>query len=156
MFALDGLPDIEDAEKLQYAYDVLRRTPAVTGSEHARGLGSAEVRNASTSEPYISVSRGHEFADLQDTWFFAKAFPTLFPFGGGGPRQVAENMSAATEGEHSGALLREATASSIVLSRNLSLETWARLVLQRHGGRFATHKVFSFLVFNMLVRFRNH
>jgi hypothetical protein len=27
---------------------------------------------------------------------------------------------------------------------------------KRHGGRFATHRVFTFFVFNMLVRFRNH
>jgi hypothetical protein len=47
-------------------------------------------------------------------------------------------------------------ATNAVTSRNLSLETWARVVLLRHGGRFANHKIFSFLVFNKLVRFRNH
>ncbi|PVH90075.1 hypothetical protein DM02DRAFT_548459, partial [Periconia macrospinosa] len=47
-------------------------------------------------------------------------------------------------------------ARNAVSSRNLSLESWARIVLKRHGGRFATHKVFTFLVFNMLVRYRNH
>lgn len=40
-------------------------------------------------------------------------------------------------------------------SRNMSLETWARLALQRHGGRFATHHIFAFLVFNILVRSKN-
>ena len=40
-------------------------------------------------------------------------------------------------------------------SRNMSLETWARLVLQRHGSRFATHHIFAFLVFNIIVRSRN-
>ena len=41
-------------------------------------------------------------------------------------------------------------------SWNMSLETWARLVLQRHGSRFATHHIFAFLVFNIIVRLRNH
>lgn len=31
----------------------------------------------------------------------------------------------------------------------VSLETWAKLVLQRRGGRFTTDPVFTFLVFNM-------
>lgn len=46
-------------------------------------------------------------------------------------------------------------AQNLVASRNMSLEKWAKLVLQRHGGRFATHNIFSFLVFNMGVRSRN-
>ncbi|PVH91911.1 hypothetical protein DM02DRAFT_544847 [Periconia macrospinosa] len=37
----------------------------------------------------------------------------------------------------------------------MSLEKWAELVLQRHGGRFAAHPVFAFLVFNIGVRSRN-
>ena len=51
---------------------------------------------------------------------------------------------------------QEPLARGAVTSRNLSLKAWSRIVLQRHGGRFATHKVFTFLVFNMLVRYRNH
>jgi hypothetical protein len=88
---------------------------------------------------------------------FAKAFPTLFPFGGGGPRQAEEAMSGIADGDPIDVSeVGEATARSAVSSRNLALETWARIVVQRHGGRFATHRVFTFLVFNMLVRFRNH
>lgn len=156
MFALDALPNVEDREKLQYAYDALGRTRVGARSMHDRLMPSATVRDAKTLEPYIAISRGQDFADSQDTWFFAKAFPTLFPFGGGGPRQAEEDMLDNIDRKHGAALLRDATASSLVSSRNLSLETWARVVLQRQGGRFATHKVFSFLVFNMLVRFRNH
>lgn len=40
-------------------------------------------------------------------------------------------------------------------SRRLSLRTWTDIVLRRHGGRFATHHIFAFLVFNMGVRLRN-
>ncbi|KAJ6436777.1 ectomycorrhiza-upregulated zf-MYND domain-containing protein [Purpureocillium lavendulum] len=36
-----------------------------------------------------------------------------------------------------------------------SLAYWTRYVLQRHGGRFATHPVFCFLVFNILLRSSN-
>ncbi|KAM4066722.1 PIF1 protein [Hirsutella rhossiliensis] len=32
---------------------------------------------------------------------------------------------------------------------------WAEIVLRRHGGRFALHHIFAFLVFNMGVRSRN-
>jgi len=140
MFALDARPDIEDIEKLRYACDALGQNA---------GTGSAEVRHGqASSEPYILVSRGEEFADSFDAQFFAKTFPTLFPVGNGGPRRVEDSTMDAVEGE-------EATARSLVSSRNMSLETWARLVLQRHGGRFANHHIFAFLVFNMLVRSRN-
>jgi hypothetical protein len=37
----------------------------------------------------------------------------------------------------------------------MTLESWAKVVLQRHGGHFAEHPVFSFLIFNILVRSRN-
>ncbi|KAF2185439.1 hypothetical protein K469DRAFT_160309 [Zopfia rhizophila CBS 207.26] len=157
MFALDTLPDVEDTEKLQYLHDALGRKFAGTGSEQGTWTASAEVRSAKTSEPYIVVSRGDDFAESKDVWFFAKTFPTLFPFGGGGPRQVEERMWGRTEGVPVDVRLAgEDMARSVVSSRNLSLESWVRVVLQRHGGRFATHRVFAFLVFNMLVRYRNH
>ncbi|XP_044714684.1 PIF1 protein [Hirsutella rhossiliensis] len=62
-----------------------------------------------------------------------KTFPTLLPFGFGD----------------------ETAARDLLSSRNMSLRTWAGIVLRRHGGRFATHAIFSFLVFNMDVRSRN-
>ncbi|KNB16808.1 hypothetical protein FOXG_21800 [Fusarium oxysporum f. sp. lycopersici 4287] len=37
----------------------------------------------------------------------------------------------------------------------MSLRAWADVVLRRHGGRFATHHIFAFLVFNMSVRSKN-
>ncbi|KAF2177813.1 hypothetical protein K469DRAFT_351650 [Zopfia rhizophila CBS 207.26] len=157
MFALDAHPDVEDAEKLQYVYNALGHNSASMGMGEGRSAASAEVRRGTTSEPYILVSRGEDFADSDDVWFYAKAFPTLFPFGGGGPRQVEEMMSEVVEGLTAEVSLGgEAMAGSAVSSRNLGLETWARVVLQRHGGRFATHRVFTFLLFNKLVRFRNH
>jgi len=50
-------------------------------------------------------------------------------------------MDAAAEAEG-------AVVWNLVATWSMSLETWARLVLQRHGGRFATHHVFAFLVFS--------
>ncbi|XP_044720115.1 ATP-dependent DNA helicase PIF1 [Hirsutella rhossiliensis] len=61
-------------------------------------------------------------------------FPTLFPFGVGD---------------------QGAAAGDIVSSRSLNLRIWADIVLRRHGGRFALHHIFAFLVFNMGVRSRN-
>jgi helitron helicase-like protein/uncharacterized protein DUF6570 len=151
MFALDANPDIADAEKLRYVYDALGQDTVSVGKGGSRWKGSTMVQHGESSKSYILVSRGEDFADSSDTRFFAKAFPTLFPVGNGGPRQ-AEEMMAGVSGE----LETAATMASFVSSRNISLETRARLVLHRHGGRFATHRVFAFLVFNMLVRLRNH
>ncbi|KAM4067646.1 AAA domain-containing protein [Hirsutella rhossiliensis] len=84
-------------------------------------------------EPYIQVRRGEDFADSADASFFAKAFPTLFPLGAQAER-VAEGLMS---------------------TRNMKLQAWADVVLRRHGGRFATHPIFAFLVFNMGVRSKN-
>ncbi|KAM4054368.1 PIF1-like helicase [Hirsutella rhossiliensis] len=64
---------------------------------------------------------------------------------GTGPRTGSVNTRAAAE----------AGAQDLLSSRNMSLRTWADTVLRRHGGRFATHHIFAFLVFNMGVRSRN-
>jgi len=93
MFALDARPDISDAEKLQYACDALRQD---RGNSSA---GSAQVRYGhTTSEPYITVSWGEEFAHSSDTRFFTKTFPTLFPVRNGGPRQAEESTTDVVEG----------------------------------------------------------
>jgi hypothetical protein len=159
MFALDGLPEVQDAEKLQCLYDALGRKIAPAESARGDGIGAGftDIRSGGMSEPYIVVSRGEDFADSNDAWFFAKTFPTLFPFGVGGPRQVEEGLSGiAADAPVVMSSSQEPMARGAVTSRNLSLAVWARVVLQRHGGRFAMHRVFTFLVFNMLVRFRNH
>jgi Helitron helicase-like domain at N-terminus/Domain of unknown function (DUF6570) len=147
MFALDRGPDVADMEKLRYVCDALGQNTFHNQIRGSMWTGSAEVRHGQASEPYILVSRGEEFADSFDVRFFAKTFPTLFPVGNGGPRQAEESITDLAEGVEA--------ARSLMSSRNMSLETWARLVLQRHGGRFATHHIFAFLVFNISVRSRN-
>ncbi|KAM4064249.1 PIF1-like helicase [Hirsutella rhossiliensis] len=125
MFALDGPPDVADVEKLQFACD------AVAG---VRGVATVVVS-------HTSGFRGGEFTDSFEASFFARTFPTLFPFGVGGPRLVEETMVDAGK----------VTANL----RGRAVEAWAEIVLRRHGGRFALHHIFAFLVFNMGVRSRN-
>lgn len=112
------------------------------------------MRHGGATEPYILISRGDEFADSFDAPFFAKTFPTLFPLGRGGPRQ-AEECVMVTEGDGHWGLGEDTRPHDLVSSRNMTLERWAALVLQRHGGRFATYPVFAFLVFNIGIRSRN-
>lgn len=47
------------------------------------------------------------------------------------------------------------TTTGLIGSRNMSLRAWTEIVLRRHGGRFANHHVFPFLVFNLGLRSRN-
>lgn len=156
MFPLDGAPDVADVEKLRFACDAVGEGAGTGHMGPRTWVGSSAERrrgDADDSEPYIHVSRGDEFADTFDASFFAKAFPTLLPFGIGGPRLVEEAALEAGRGANmSGA---DMAARDLLSSRNMSLRTWADIVLRRHGGRFATHHIFAFLVFNMGVRSRN-
>ncbi|KAM4061630.1 PIF1-like helicase [Hirsutella rhossiliensis] len=141
MFALDGPPGVSDAEKVRFACNAVG------------GDGAEDDRRG----PRAWISRGDEFADSLDASFFAKTFPTLLPFGCGGPR-LAEEVILGSEGtvnSRATAVGDETAARDLLSSRNMSLRTWAGIVLRRHGGRFATHAIFSFLVFNMDVRSRN-
>ncbi|KAM6506308.1 hypothetical protein FSOLCH5_013298 [Fusarium solani] len=157
MFALGGPPDVADAEKLRFACDAVGesdddgrmgpRTWVGSSGDSRRGY-------ADGSEPYIHVRRGDEFADSFEASFFAKTFPTLLPFGFGGPR-LAEEATLEPGRGPADILGAEAVARDLLSSRNMSLRTWADIVLRRHGGRFATHHIFAFLVFNMGVRSRN-
>jgi hypothetical protein len=148
MFALDAQPNVREAEKLQYVYDAVDRSTSRDGMADSTRKGSTSVWQGSGTEPYIIVSRGNNFADSFDVRFFAQTFPTLFPFGKGGPRQAEEGINGV-------GIEVEARMGNLVSSRNMSLEKWAKILLQRHGGRFATHHIFSFLVFNMRVKSRN-
>ncbi|KAF1809820.1 hypothetical protein P152DRAFT_476222 [Eremomyces bilateralis CBS 781.70] len=114
---------------------------------------TAEVRRGNGAEPYIVVNRGEDFADPFDVRFFAKTFPALFPLGRGGPLQADESIQDAAGERDVG--IEAGRARDLISSRNMGLVTWAKLVLQRHGGRFASHPIFAFLVFNVGIRSRN-
>ncbi|KAG7408125.1 hypothetical protein Forpi1262_v018013 [Fusarium oxysporum f. sp. raphani] len=154
MFALDGGLNVADSEKLRYVRDALDGQDPHDKAGGSVLTGSAEVRQGHTSEPYILVSRGEDFADSFDPRFFAKTFPTLLPLGDGGPRQAEESIDNGVLEENRN-VEADIRVGGLISSRNMTLETWAKVVLQRHGGRFATHHIFSFLVFNMGVRSRN-
>ncbi|KAM4064217.1 AAA domain-containing protein [Hirsutella rhossiliensis] len=158
MFALDGPPDVADVDKLRFACDAVREGAGDDGGAGPRTWVETSARgqpgHADGSEPYIGVRRGDDFADSFEASFFAKTFPTLLPFGVGGPRPVEE--AAVQLGRGTADIReREAATRELVSSRNMSLRTWADTVLRRHGGRFATHHIFAFLVFNIGVRSRN-
>ncbi|XP_044714569.1 PIF1-like helicase domain-containing protein [Hirsutella rhossiliensis] len=134
MFALDGPPDVADVEKLQFACDAVGE-----GADDGRAgprawvgslAGGVRGRGDGGCEPYIRVSRGGEFTDSFEASFFARTFPTLFPFGVGDQ-----------------GLSRQRRPRRPVSSRSLNLQAWAEIVLRRHGGRFALHHIFTFLVF---------
>ncbi|KAM4062395.1 PIF1-like helicase [Hirsutella rhossiliensis] len=157
MFPLDGAPDVADAEKIRFARDAVgpegaRASPRTWVGTAARGAAG----DGGDGEPYIQVRRGEDFADSADASFFAKAFPTLFPFGLGGPR-LADEDAAGERGPSVGnqGAQAERVAEGLMSTRNMKLQAWADVVLRRHGGRFATHPIFAFLVFNMGVRSKN-
>ncbi|KAH8658881.1 hypothetical protein BGZ61DRAFT_486070 [Ilyonectria robusta] len=134
MFALDGPPDIPDVEKLLFACNAVNGDVAAGGGKAGptTRVESAERRPglADGCEPYIHVSRGDEFADTFDASFFAKTFPTLLPFGVGGPRLVEEAALSVGRGADMGGA--EVAAQDLVSSRNMSLRTWADITLRRH------------------------
>ncbi|KAM4061622.1 PIF1-like helicase [Hirsutella rhossiliensis] len=134
MFPLDGAPDVADAEKIRFARDAV-------GPEGAR----ASPRTCDAAR--ISPTRR--------TPPSAKAFRPC-SLGLGGPR-LADEDAAGERGPSVGnqGAQAERVAEGLMSTRNMKLQAWADVVLRRHGGRFATHPIFAFLVFNMGVRSKN-
>ncbi|XP_044714668.1 ATP-dependent DNA helicase PIF1 [Hirsutella rhossiliensis] len=96
MFPLDGAPEVADAEMILFARGAVGPEGARAGPRTWVGTaagGTAADSNGGDGEPYIEVRRGDDFADSADASFFAKAFPTLFPFGVGGPRLADEGAA---------------------------------------------------------------
>ncbi|RSL42125.1 hypothetical protein CEP51_016513, partial [Fusarium floridanum] len=141
MFPLDGPAAFEEADKLSFLADALptSRTRGTDEAEpcamHVQGTGG---------HPFILVERGADFADSLHKDFFPRTFPKLFPWGRGGPKAL-----------HVSDREQQQAPEAADRHSNHSLSYWARYVLQRHGGRFATHPVFCFLVFNILLRSYN-
>ncbi|EXK76606.1 hypothetical protein FOQG_18659 [Fusarium oxysporum f. sp. raphani 54005] len=141
MFPLDGPAAFEEADKLSFLADALQTSK----SRDADDAEPCAMRLQRTGEqPFIRVERGADFADTLHEDFFPRTFPKLFPWGRGGPKSLGEANSNQ----------RDASVAARRHS-NHSLNYWAKYVLQRHGGRFATHPIFCFLVFNLLLRSSN-
>ncbi|KAM4058271.1 PIF1-like helicase [Hirsutella rhossiliensis] len=102
-----------------------------------------------------------DVADVEKLRFACDAVGAGADDGRAGPRTLAEEAiaeagKALTNLRGTGrAVEAGAAAGDIVSSRSLNLRIWADIVLRRHGGRFALHHIFAFLVFNMGVRSRN-
>ncbi|KAM4067355.1 ATP-dependent DNA helicase PIF1 [Hirsutella rhossiliensis] len=133
---------VADAEKIRFARDAVgpdgarARAGPRTWVGTAAG-GAARGGDGDKYEPYIQVRRGNEFADSADASFFAKTFPTLFPFGVGGPRLADEAATRGSEttGWRGRAAEAERVAEGLTSTRNMNLQAWADVVLRRHGGR---------------------
>ncbi|KAH8783431.1 hypothetical protein F5883DRAFT_538765 [Diaporthe sp. PMI_573] len=137
MFPLDRPAAFEEADKLSFLADAIQtsRTRGADETEpcamHVQGTGG---------HPFILVERGADFADSLHEDFFPRTFPKLFPWGRGGPKAL-----------HVSDREQQQAPEAAERHSNHSLSYWARFVLQRHGGRFATHPIFCFLVFNILL-----
>ncbi|KAG6996878.1 ATP-dependent DNA helicase pfh1 [Fusarium oxysporum f. sp. conglutinans] len=141
MFPLDGPAAFEEADKLSFLADALK----TSRSRDADDAEPCTMRLQTTGEhPFIRVERGGDFADTLHEDFFPRTFPKLFPWGRGGPKALGESNSN-----------RRDASEPARRRSNHSLNYWAKYVLQRHGGRFATHPIFCFLVFNILLRSSN-
>ncbi|KJZ69058.1 hypothetical protein HIM_11554 [Hirsutella minnesotensis 3608] len=138
MFPLDGAPEVADAEKIRFARNAVGPQGARAGPRMWVGTAAGGPGGGDDAEPYIQVRRGDDFADSADASFFAKAFPTLFPFGVGGPRLVDEDATggSAAAGVGNRASEAERAAEGLTSTRNMTLQAWADVVLRRHGGRF--------------------
>ncbi|KAM4061856.1 PIF1-like helicase [Hirsutella rhossiliensis] len=105
----------------------------------------AETINEVTSSGMFALDGPPDVADVDKLRFACDAVREgAGDDGGAGPRTGTADIRE-----------REAATRELVSSRNMSLRTWADTVLRRHGGRFATHHIFAFLVFNIGVRSRN-
>ncbi|KAJ3572625.1 hypothetical protein NPX13_g4988 [Xylaria arbuscula] len=138
MFPIDGPAVFDEADKLSFLSDAIQ----TSRDAHPAGAGEYGIGVQTTGQlPFIRVERGADFADNLHPDFFPRTFPTLFPWGKGGPK-IVPDPNCCLHG-------------SIKPTRNHSLTYWGKYVLQRHGGRFATHPVFCFLIFNTLLRSSN-
>jgi hypothetical protein len=141
MFPIDDQAAFAEQDKLEFISLALQ-TKRESDDRYEVGAGESPSMQVygSSERPFIRVSRGSEFADTLLPDYFPRTFPCCFPYGRGGPQVAGRNE----EGGPANSLLRD-----------MNLESWAKVVLQRHGGHFAQHPVFAFLIFNILVRSRN-
>ena len=131
MFPIDDQAAFAEQDKLEFISLALQAERQFDDSfEGGAGADPSMQVHGSSERPFIRVSRGREFADAFSPDFFAKTFPSCFPYGRGGP-QLADRNEA---GEPENPLLRDMT-----------LESWAKVVLQRHGGHCAQHPAFPCL-----------
>lgn len=72
--------------------------PSIDGGEAgaARAQGSTSIAEHPNNDPFIVSRHGVEFEDSSHPDYFPRMFPTLFPFGEGGPRPTPKSISTHT------------------------------------------------------------
>ena len=134
MFPLDGPAAFAEVNKLSFLAEAIQTSHTRHGDD---AVPSAMTVYTAGDQPVIWVERGTDFADNLHEDFFPQTFPKPFLWGRGGPKALSEpggNLRGASKPTQRG--------------ENHSLNYWAKYVLQRHGGRFATYPVFYFLILN--------
>ncbi|KAM4064178.1 PIF1-like helicase [Hirsutella rhossiliensis] len=124
----------------------------------ARPEEDGDVINEVTSSGMFPLDGAPDVADAEKIRFARDAVgpEERAPARGRGPR-LADEDAAGERGPSVGnqGAQAERVAEGLMSTRNMKLQAWADVVLRRHGGRFATHPIFAFLVFNMGVRSKN-
>jgi hypothetical protein len=82
------------------------------------------------NKPFIANRRGEAFADSNETEFFPKSFPCLFPWGTGGPKSITLLAEDETAVSGTNGIDSDTQGSKNV---NFTLRSWAKFLLQRHG-----------------------
>ncbi|GJC89505.1 hypothetical protein ColLi_12343 [Colletotrichum liriopes] len=129
MMGAAGAGEYSPQERLR-----LLRNATLEGGQQRRGRkptsSNAEGNRVTYDDgmrPYIISQRGEDPADTNDSDFFPKTFPCLFPWGRGGPRPL--DSTDADKQDH------EAFGSN--KPKGFDLRRWARVMLQRHGTKLA-------------------
>ena len=103
MFALDTVPDVEDAEKLQYVYNALgQKSDSIANRQRQGGWsGSAEVQGGDSVEPYILLSRGDEWGARHSTGIYTRyEQETQMHVSAGATRQSHTSFSTVRNGKN--------------------------------------------------------
>ncbi len=89
MFAIDDQGTFAEQDKLGFISHALQAERSTEESVEREILEVAEAPSmyfqGASERPFIRVSRGNDFADAFSPDYFAKTFPSCFPYGDGGP-----------------------------------------------------------------------
>ncbi|KAH8654924.1 hypothetical protein BGZ61DRAFT_486819 [Ilyonectria robusta] len=122
IFSIDKQATFAEEDKLEFISLALQAERQFDDSYEG---GAGEVLliyiYSSSGRPFIRVSHRHKFADGFSPDYFPKTFPSCFSYGRGGP-QVADR--------------NEAEDPVNPLLQDITLESWAKVILQQHSGHY--------------------
>ena len=99
------------------------------GNQRRTSSNTSNMLVTEGNKPFIASRRGEVFADSNEAEFFPKAFPCLFPWGTGGPKNItmsAEEETAADDNEAGYGTDSDVQGSK---NANFSLRSWAKTLL---------------------------